>query len=230
MIVPRDLPLGQGSTEISLGNRVAVAILVTLRAAWDRTLKRSDIHVGCGEVEMTERLRESMRQVLQAREHPWERTMVVLPGTESKSRPEMSRPDGLTDIPILLTDIFQEQGVHDPHAIIECKRLSETDASLSRLYVVEGIDRFKSRKYGRDHRVGFMVGYLLMGTAKGVVSQVNRYLQRKDRNTEWLKPSELIRECWAWQSSHPRPQARTKVQIHHAHLFLGKSQDDAVDG
>lgn len=220
MRIPKDLPSKAGSAPILLGRRVALSILTTVKAAWDRVHSCPDIHDGCGEVKITERLRESMRQVLKARERPWERTMAVLPGTESKSGPDLTRPDGITDIPILLIERFQEQGVHDPHAIIECKRLSGADAGLCRLYVVEGIDRFKSGKYGRDHAIGFMAGYLVAGTATEAAMRVNKYLAKKARNSERLYPSDLVRECWAWRSSHWRSPGRPEIQLHHVHLRL----------
>ena len=220
MTIPRDLPSEAGSTPISLGSRVALSILSTVKAAWDRVYSCPDIHDGCSEVTITERLRESMRQVLEAKARPWERTMAVLPGTESKSRPDLTRPDGITDIPIWLNERFQEQGVHDPHAIIECKRLSGADARLCRLYVIEGIDRFKSGKYGRDHEVGFMAGYLVAGTATAAAMRVNKYLAKKARNSECLHPSNLVLKCWAWRSSHLRSSGKADIQLHHAHLRL----------
>ena len=228
MTIPRDLPYEAGSTPSSLGSRVALSIISTFKAAWDRVYSCSDIHDGCSEVAITECLRESMRHVLDASERPWERTMAVLPGTESKSRPDLTRPDGLTDIPIWLTDRFRERGEHDPHAIIECKRLSGADAGLCRLYVVEGIDRFKSGKYGRDHQVGFMTGYLVAGNATEAAGRVNQYLTKKARISECLSPSDLVQECWAWRSVHSRSSGNGEVHLHHAHFRLRLRPSESV--
>ena len=112
--------------------------------------------------------------------------MTVLPGTETRSRPEVPRPDGRTDIPVFFQDIREEHDEQDPHAIIECKRVAGNDARLCRLYVVEGIDRFSTGKYAANHAVGFMAGYLLAGDAGSAAAGVNRHLTRKGRQSERL--------------------------------------------
>ena len=148
--------------------------------------------------------------------------MVVLPGTESRSRPDVLLPDGRTDIPILWIEIFLRSGEHDPHAIIECKRIAGGDPRLCREYVVHGIDRFREGKYGGNHAAGFMAGYLIAGDASAAVRGVNRYLNaghgshvpRRDEN---LEPSILVAEPWVWTSRHPR-EAAPAVALYHAFL------------
>ena len=171
---------------------------------------------------MTEHLRDGMRAALDSGELPWQGTMVVLPGTESRSRPEILRPDGRTDIPILWIELFFRFREHDPHAIIECKRIAGSNARLCREYVVEGIDRFRTGKYAANHAAGFMVGYLIAGNARAAARGVNRYLnsrrgKHEPRPDENLTPSRLVRETWAWLSDHPRT-AMSVMEIHHAFL------------
>ena len=67
---------------------------------------------------MTERLRDGMRIAL--KNSPWKQIM-VLPGTESRSKSNVMLPDGRTDIPLAFVEIFLRTQEHDPHAIIECK-------------------------------------------------------------------------------------------------------------
>lgn len=110
---------------------------------------------------MTERLRDGMRSELKSKGHPWGKTLVVLPGTESRSDGAVVIPDGRTDIPLMLIEVFLRTQEHDPHAIIECKRIIGSDTHLCREYVVEGVDRFRTGKYGQNHAFGFMVGYPL---------------------------------------------------------------------
>ncbi len=171
---------------------------------------------------MTERLRDGMRSALNGGELPWGRTMIVLPGTESRSRPDVLLPDGRTDIPILWIEIFLRSGEHDPHAIIECKRIAGDDTHLCREYVVNGIDRFRTGKYAGNHAAGFMAGYLIAGDAGAAARGVNRYLNaghgsHAPRCAENLKPSTLVSEPWAWASHHPR-EAAPAVALHHALL------------
>ena len=182
---------------------------------------------------MTERLRDGMRSALNGGELPWGRTMIVLPGTESRSRPDVLLPDGRTDIPILWIEIFLRSGEHDPHAIIECKRIAGDDRDLCRKYVVNGIDdRFRTGKYARNHAAGFMAGYLIAGDAGAAARGVNRSLNaiRKNyepRHDENLKPSHLVAEPWAWTSHHPR-EAAPAVALHHA--FLSTSREEGKRG
>ena len=221
MRLPRDVPATAGRPFIDLGPEISVAILRTVEAGWALALKSPDINANAAEVPMTERLRDGMRSALNGGKLP--RTMIVLPGTESRSRPDVLLPDGRTDIPILWIEIFLRSGEHDPHAIIECKRIAGDDRDLCRKYVVKGIDnRFRTGKYAGNHAAGFMAGYLIAGDAGAAARGVNRYLNaghgsRAPRCAENLKPSTLVAEPWAWASHHPR-EAAPAVALHHAFL------------
>ena len=105
MKLPRGVPVTAGRPFIELAPEMSTAILRTIEAGWALALKSPDVNAGAAEVPMTERLRDGMRSALNGGELPWGRIMVVLPGTESRSRPDVLRPDGRTDIPILLIRI-----------------------------------------------------------------------------------------------------------------------------
>ena len=173
MKLPYDVRTGAGRPFIDLEPETAAAILRTIEAGWARASTAPEVNADAGEVEMTERLRDGMRGALAADGLPWGGTMVVLPGTESRSRPDVLRPDGRTDIPILWIAIFLRFQEHDPHAIIECKRIAGDDARLCREYVVNGIDRFRTGKYAANHAIGFMAGYLIADDANAVASRLN---------------------------------------------------------
>ena len=219
MRVPFDAPATNGRQFIELTREIATAILRTVEAGWTLASQSPDINADAGEVAMTERLREGMRSALHSGQFSWGRTMVVLLGTESRSRPEVLFPDGRTDIPIMLIEIFFQFREHDPHAIIECKRLAGTDSRLCREYVVEGIDRFQTGKYASNHSTGFMVGYLVAGSATDAVTGINRYLNGKRRLNEELNRSNLIDEPWVRKSRHPR-SGNLSIEIHHAFLEI----------
>ncbi len=95
-----------------------------------------------GKDRVTECLRDGMRHALSGKRLPWSRTMIIVPGAESRSKTGMTIPDGRTDIPVYLAQVFSSTGEHDPYAIIECKRVAAGDSTLAREYVTEGIDRF----------------------------------------------------------------------------------------
>ena len=219
MKLPRDAPKVAGRTFIDLSSEVSIAILRIVAAGWSQALKSPDVNADAGEVVMNERLRDGMRTV--SDELPWGRTMIVLDGMESRSRPEVLTPDGRTDISILWIEIFFRYREHVPHAIIECKRISGDDDRLRREYVVNGIDRFRSGKYAPNHAAGFMVGYLIAGAADEAARGVNRHLN-SDEN---LAPSNLIDEPWAWTSRHPRAEA-PPIDLHHALLPFHGERDN----
>jgi hypothetical protein len=200
-----------GQTFINLAPEITAAILQTLDRGWQIAKQRGEVNVSAREVVITECLRDGMREALSSGQLPWRRSMIVLPGTESRSEPATLVPDGRTDIPVIIIEVFFRSGQHDPHAIIECKRVSENDSTLIREYVTEGIDRFRSGKYGKNHLRGFMAGYVLNGTPDGAVLKINWYLDKHARKPEQLSPN----IPGVWVSQHPRPTSQA-IELHHS--------------
>ncbi|WP_240794448.1 hypothetical protein [Azoarcus sp. DD4] len=206
-----------GREFIELGPEVVAVILLTLAAGWQRACAAEDVNANAGEVLMTERLRDGMRGAL--RNSPWK--LIVLPGTESRSKASVVLPDGRTDIPLMLIEVFLRTQEHDPHAVIECKRIAGSDTHLCREYVVEGMDRFVREKYGENHAIGFMVGYVLSGSPSESADGVNAYLRRVSRS-DCLAPSDI--SDGTWQSLHARSKPSMPIRLHHAFLgFAGTS-------
>ena len=222
MRIPHEDKDAFGPRIISLSDEFAVAILLTLNAGWEIASTYPEVHADAREVEITERLRDGMRHILNNNglRLKLKIKMVILQGAESRSRPEVLRPDGRTDIPILIIEIFTQYGVHDPHAIIECKRVAGSDTNLCRLYVVEGIDRFQTGKYAGNHSVGFMVGYIISSDATATVSGINQYLTKKGRKAECLKRSNIIKKSCVWGSSHSRTNSPFPIKLNHAFFKL----------
>ncbi|HAF43541.1 MAG TPA: hypothetical protein DCK83_00990 [Gallionellaceae bacterium] len=169
---------------------------------------------------MTERLRDGMRDGLKSGGLPWGKMLLVLPGTESRSNTTVIIPDGRTDIPLMLIAVFLRTQEHDPHAIIECKRIAGSDANLCREYVQEGINRFCSGKYGQNHAVGFMVGYLIAGTDEESVDGINAHLTRTSRKAEHLAPADCGEGLVSWVSHHGRAAPTSPIKLHHSFLDL----------
>lgn len=223
MKLPHDVRTAAGRPFIDLGPDTAAAILRTIEAGWARASRFPDVNADAGEVKMNERLRDGMRAALAPGGLPWSGTLNVQGGTESRSRPDILEPDGRTDIPILLIAICVRCGEHDPHAIIECKRIAGADARLCREYVINGIGRFRRGQYAANHAIGFMAGYLIAGDADAAASGVNAYLDGKRRRgnraprDENLISSTLIEDSWAWTSRHPRAGV-PEIDLHHAFL------------
>ena len=222
MKLPLDGPATSGRHFINLEPDIAWTILRTVEVGWTIALQAPDVNTGAHEVALTERLRDGMRQALNRERSSLTETLVVLPGTESRSRPEVLVPDGRTDIPILCIWIYFRFGEHDPHAIIECKRIADDDAHLCRAYVVQGIDRFRTGKYSGNHSTGFMVGYLISGDEQAAVIGINRYLNRNSPPDEILQPSDEITDLGVWTSRHPRA-ATSPIKLHHSFLAFARN-------
>lgn len=201
-----------GRFELSPDNRQA--ILHVVRAGWAFASKIVEEPCVTGEDVLNEVLRNGMRFAVEKDralgQHRRLPEMRVLPEGATCSRSDVDRPDGRPDIPILLSRPFS----HEAHAIIECKRIAGNRARLCRLYVVEGIDRFKTGKYARDHATAFMVGYVSEGTCLAAVDGVNGYLERQarpqDQLEEWLPGADRS----TWRGSHSRTSGFPIVLFH----------------
>lgn len=217
------IPLGQsaavGRTFINLNSAITLTIMRTVEAGWALAATSPAVHPGADEVAMTETLRDAMREALRVHRLPWRKTMIIAPGSESRSQPGMIAPDGRTDIPLYLTRVYARSGEHDPHAIIECKRVAAGDTGLAREYIVEGVDRFRMGKYSENHARGFMVGYVLGGTPQAVVDGINGYLGRQHRLADQLnfpRSSKIP----GWVSRHDRVAPSEPVLLHHTMLVV----------
>ena len=217
---PSPRPGVLGRQFIDVGDERRAAVMRILEAGWKRASDHPEVHADAGEVEITERLIHGMRAALKAKVVQWSKKMTVQRGTESSSSPDAPKPDGRLDISVFFTEIREEYDEHDPHAIVECKRIAGNRADLCRQYVVEGIDRFVTRKYAGNHADGFMAGYLLAGDAEAAVAGVNRRLSRKGRQPERLESSTILDVPWARSSRHPRPAPAGSISLHHAFFGL----------
>lgn len=221
MKLPGEEPTTIGQEFIELSSDVTFAILTILAAGWRHAVEHGDIDAQAGEVLITERLRDGMREALKRDGYAWARMLWVFPGTESRSKNVML-PDGRTDIPLGWLEIFIRRGEHDPHAIVECKRIAGSQTDLCREYVVEGIDRFCTGKYAFNHVIGFMVGYLISGTDNEAAAGVNAYLARRSRNSEELRRPGAIPSTWV--SRHARGLPSPAISLHHAFFELAPAR------
>ena len=139
----------------------------------------------------------------------------ILPGIEIIPCEDARHAVGLPDITI----IVRRLDGHDPHALIECKRIRADDNKLCSLYVEQGINRYRDGKYGANHAQDFMVGYVLQGDIDDAVAGINRYLTGQSREAESLTESEVLAETWLRQSHHVR-KGSWPVRLHHAFLLM----------
>lgn len=219
MSIPFEMRRGQRPF-INLDVERCSAIIHTLARGWLQAKK--ELTPDWGEVPITERLRDGMREALRASDGPLASDMWVFSGAESRSTPDLLEPDGRTDIPIAFTSIREKLEEHDAHAIIECKRVADDSAPLCREYVKNGIRRFvggakedsQFPKYAANHAMAFMAGYLLRGTTAGAVKRINGYLGKLER----LGSPTVVKEDWVRTSVHRRNKPLSDITLHHAFL------------
>ena len=217
---PSPRPGVLGRQFIDVGDERRAAVMRILEAGWKRASDHPEVHAGAGEVDITERLIHGMRAALKAKVVQWSKKMTVQRGTESSSSLDAPKPDGRLDISVFFTEIREEYDEHDPHAIVECKRIAGNHADLCREYVVEGIDRFVTGKYAGNHADGFLAGYLLSGDVQAAVERVNKHLSRKKRRPERLESSTILDAPWARSSRHWRSAPAGPIALHHAFFGL----------
>ena len=210
---------------LDLGPGLTTLLLRLIKVGWDTVCENEVFQIGCHEREMTEFLLEGMRRQLDPRLSSengggvaWQENITVARGTEVAPLSGHSGVAGIPDISVYFHDIRTNMNYHDPHAVIECKRVSGSSRKLCQLYVRQGIGRFASGKYARDHSVGFMVGYLLDGSISVAVERINAYLRDE------LGPSELLAKAglqWSRSvhvSRHERRGPATPIVVHHTFL------------
>ena len=208
---------GLGGRSIAIRPSRRADILRILNAGWHRALARPEVRPVAREVELTGHLLAGMIAAVNARIVASHKRISVQAGTESRSGTDVT-PSGLTDISIHLRDIRERTRDHGPHAFIECKRVAGNDAALCRLYVVEGMDRFKTGQYADRHAVAFMAGYVLSGSVEAAARGINRYLSGRGRAGECLRACTVLAETWARSSRHPRQPPAAPIDLHHAFL------------
>lgn len=213
--IPFPLPATSRPT-INIGEDRRITILWMIWRGWALVVAAGDVDSTWDEVPTTTRLRKAMREVVP------DKDIWVREGEESRSREDVLRPDGQTDIPIAFTSIREELDEHDPHAIIECKRLAESDSTLCREYEIQGIRRFVSGskadpdwpKYVANHALGFMVAYLLSGSPGGAAAAINRRLHEAEHLHSWP----LLQQDWMRVSVHRRKVPLAPITL--SHVFL----------
>ena len=198
-------------------DRVAT-ILRTIERGWQLARVQPGVQAGVLEAELNEHLRDGMRAAVEPRTGGRGPRMHVLPSAQTRSRPHVRTPDGVPDIPLSFPAIFEAYHEHDPHALIECKRIDGGDRRLCREYVTEGIDRFVSGQYGARHLVGFMAGYLDAGDSNLATEGINRCLVDWDRHDDELGPSAELKADWVRSSRHARTAPDAPIDLHHAFL------------
>ena len=194
------------SVELARGQ--VLTVLTAIADGWRVATENDSLTANLGEREVTRWLIGGMRRTM------GHLGVTVARGTET---PEGNVPD----ICISFQRLREDEGEHEPHVVVECKRVAGSDSTLCARYVRQGMIRFKEGKYGKRRTHGFMVGYLLSGSDDEAVERINVYLMRHWSDADCLQKTELSTSLAVWQSRHSRP---TEEPIEVMHQFLAFRQ------
>ena len=194
-----------GGSFVELSVAQVAMVLQIIGRGWSLALEQSALTADLNEIEMTKWLIPGMRRSVP------DSGVTIQRGTETAGA-------AIPDICISFQRIREDQDEHEPHAVVECKRVSGDDTGLCRLYVVEGMDRFATGKYGAKRAHGFMAAYVTSGTPGEAADGVNRYLRRHREGAEYLVDEKRpVATFSVWVSLHSRPH-ETRVRLRHVFL------------
>lgn len=188
----RSVELAQGQVQ---------TVLKAIADGWEAAAENDALEATLGERKMTRWLIGGIRRTMR------DLGMTVARGTET---PEGNVPD----ICINFQRLREEEDEHEPHVVVECKRVAGSDSDLCGRYVRQGMSRFTEAKYGKRRSHGFMVGYLTSGSVVDAVAGVNVYLTRHWSETDRLEQAHILASLEAWQSHHSRSHEAPIVIMH----------------
>ena len=97
-----------------------------------------------------------------------------------------SETEGRIDIVVRFLHQF---GNEDAYVAVECKKVAANNSDLNRKYVTEGVGRFVSGKYAKDHERAFMLGYVLALPIGTILAYLDRRMQ-----TVWGPTAAFVQE------------------------------------
>ncbi len=102
----------------------------------------------------------------------------------------------------------------------ECKMLEEKNNRLCDLYVVEGVCRYLSGKYGENCSAGSMIGYVRIGNTTKVINEVKMRVNRLPDNSEMRQADSIGEFTEHYKSIHNRKIGRSPFHMHHLFFSL----------
>ncbi|MDO4584041.1 MAG: hypothetical protein Q4D62_08045 [Planctomycetia bacterium] len=162
-----------------------------LLKAFQKLKKTGNFRLDWEEDDFTEKLKTVQR------ERFWEESL-FLETQINYPKPKDSSPGYAARSPCIDIHFETHFSGKSVHCYFEAKKIKGNESSLSRLYVIEGMDRFLTKRYPPGH----MVAYLVEGNLQDAVAKINRYLCRKQREDERLRSiqSEKMPDCF--ESNH----------------------------
>ncbi len=111
----------------------------------------------------------------------------------------------------------------------ECKRVSENDSELAKLYIQAGIiDRYlnQAKDYAKGQTWGGMIGYIIEGSPIAIIDKLNEQIEKQRASTsEYLVLDKAIENFETIYKSHHQRSAETDI-LTITHLLFPFSPQD----
>jgi hypothetical protein len=198
---------------------IIVTVLRLIREAWEKLSKKGEILANWDEDTIAGALHNEMWEVKK-------RFGINSPPrieNESASRKSNKslKPDGFIDFKMIYA-----WGTEDDYFGIECKRLSSStqgkDKSLATNYVNEGVMRFVTGTYCRDHDYAAMIGFVIDGKLTDCVDRVrqrlSKYRQKICMVEDWVIEDNFGLQDDLYRTIHHQHGRNSPFRL--LHLFL----------
>jgi hypothetical protein len=198
---------------------IIVTVLQLIREAWVQLSKKGDILVTWDEDTIAGALHNEMWEVKKCF------GINSPPRIENESASRKSnkslKPDGFIDFKMIYA-----WGTEDDYFGIECKRLSSStqgkDKSLATNYVNEGVMRFVTGTYCRDHDYAAMIGFVIDGKLTDCVDRVrqrlSKYRQKICMVEDWVIEDNFGLQDDLYRTIHHQHGRNSPFRL--LHLFL----------
>ncbi|HEY0071829.1 MAG TPA: hypothetical protein VGE04_17860 [Chloroflexia bacterium] len=173
-MLPLDESEDIGQPTVAVPNDIIATILDVAVKGWLYVLASGEITSKDDEPHIAGHLRRAMVSEKKRRKGLGEQLRFRIEdevGTHSSS--ESTKPEGRIDIKIMYN--WEE----DEYFGIECKRVSGTDNTLAKNYILKGVMRFVEGKYSPGHDWGALIGFVIDGDIPSCLNLVHNELFKR---------------------------------------------------
>lgn len=219
-MIPYNDPASIGSTSPAFLDDLIATVLSIVVMAWSEALASGEINTSSGEPDIAGSLGKAM--IIEKNRRTGIATqMRIEEEVGTRSSDEIVKTDGRIDIKIIYS--FDEREYFG----MECKKINSGDQDLAKKYVLDGIMRFVTGKYGRGHHWGAMLGFVLGGNEVSNWNLIHTQLKTFRKRTR-MKGRSAVHRTWPSLPRLYRTHHQQYGQTHYLaliHLFLSFSTE-----
>ena len=213
------LPLDESEPSNFPNNSLLQDIIATVLditvTAWKEVLRKEEICATSSEPDIAGCLGRAM--IIEKNKRPGIKSQLrIEEEVGTRSSPEITRTDGRIDIKIIYS--FDEAEYFG----MECKRVSSKDSRLAKQYILGGMMRFVTGKYGLGHNWGALLAFVIDGNPAESVNLICRqlinYHRRTHMKSNWIIESGFGTYEHLYHTRHQQYSQKSLMTI--LHFFL----------